>query len=180
MHNGGTICYKAHQAKWGTTLNSVAAKNGNGKRCTSFPAATFERAILSQLIEVKPSEMADDVAPSKIEALDGRLVELDVLIAAWTDKMNNPDIVDVVAAKLADLKAARKELTAERAAAQQEAAAPLKSAWKESARWPRLRNRVTSIRASGFGPRQARHFAYRLPFPPGGPRRAGAACGRKD
>lgn len=129
--DGGTLSYwrpKPHL----TVLVSVNAKEQKTLPWVTFPAETFDAAILSKLAEVKAADIqTDDEAVQRLEVITGRLAEADALIKLWTAKMDNPAIVDTVAAKLADLNTERKKLAAEQAAAQQEAASPLAESWGE-------------------------------------------------
>jgi hypothetical protein len=98
----------------------------------TFPSAPFEEAVLSGLREVKVSEVRGDDEPArKVESLSGRLAEVDSLVKQWTAKMDNPAIVDAVAAKLAELNTKRRALAEQLADAQREAASPLAESWGE-------------------------------------------------
>jgi hypothetical protein len=66
---------------------------------------------------------------TKAAALAGRLAEIDTLVKAWQAKMDNPSIVDAVAAKLTELNDRRKQVAGELALAQREAASPVAEAW---------------------------------------------------
>jgi hypothetical protein len=57
------------------------------------------------------------------------VAEVECLIAKWKAKMDRPELVDLVAEKLADLEAKRREFAAALAEAQQEAASPLAESW---------------------------------------------------
>lgn len=121
-----------HTGKWPPTIISVAAKEGRGVGWVSFPAWPFEEAILSKLVEVKASDIEPDGdAGQRIEVLAGRITEIDSLVKRWTAKMEDPAIVDTVAAKLGELNQKRKAVTAELAQAQREAASPVPEAWGE-------------------------------------------------
>src|SRR5207248_4512674 len=121
-----------HTGKHPPLLISVKAKETGCTNWVSFPAESFEQAVLSKLTEVKVSDIqADDIAARKVEVVAGRLAEIDALIRLWTAKMDNPAIVDTVAAKLADFNTQRSKLAAEQAAAQREAASPLAESWNE-------------------------------------------------
>jgi DNA invertase Pin-like site-specific DNA recombinase len=127
--DGGTLTYKNLPGK-PSTLIPVGAKQGRGTPWTSFPAAAFEGAILQELIEVKPRDVfPKDTSANKADALEGRLAEVDKLIATWKTKMDDPRLVDVVAEKLAELGGERKALVADLEAARQEAADPAVDAW---------------------------------------------------
>ncbi|WP_439629006.1 recombinase family protein [Gemmata sp.] len=100
----------------------------------AFPLDVFEEAILSQLREIDPRDVLPqhDAATDRASVLSGRLAELDNLIALWTAKMDDPSIVDTVAAKLGQLNTERRKLLADLADAQREAASPLGAAWGEA------------------------------------------------
>ena len=94
---------------------------------TSFPVGAFETAILGRLAEVRAAEIevgAGD-AVRRVDAISGRLGEVKNLIKLWTLKMDDPAIVDTVAAKLAELNGRRKSLAAELSDAQRDADSPL-------------------------------------------------------
>jgi DNA invertase Pin-like site-specific DNA recombinase len=127
--DGGTLTYK-HLAGKPSALVPVGAKQGRGTPWTSFPLAPFEEAVLGELAEIKPRDVFPrDGTANEIDALEGRLAEIDTLSATWKAKMDNPAIVDVVAEKLAELNGQRKALVAELEAARQEAADPADDAW---------------------------------------------------
>jgi hypothetical protein len=87
--------------------------------------------VLGKLREVPASAVATDRggAALKVEAAAARVAEADGLIAKWQAKMDDPAIVDVVAAKLSELTARRKALAGKLAQAQQEAASPVAESW---------------------------------------------------
>lgn len=125
--SGSALSYK-HCEPTSVLIPSAALKGG--AKWTTFPAVAFEEALRSRLVEVKASDVAGDGGEARrVEALSARVAELDALIAAWTAKMDNPDTVDIVAAKLAELNAKRKGATAELAEAQREASSPVAEAW---------------------------------------------------
>lgn len=128
--DGGTLTYK-HLGGRPSTLIPVGAKHGRGTVWTSYPAGPFEEALLGRLAEVKPADVfgADDTA-RKVDAIDGRLTEVDALIAKWRAKMDDESITDLVAEKLSELNIRRKALAAELAQARQEAADPASGAWE--------------------------------------------------
>lgn len=129
--DGGSLTYK-HLNRRPPTIIPVGAKQGRGTVWSSFPAEPLERAIRSKLVEIKTSDIqGDDSAARKVEALSGRLTEIKTLLSAWEAKMDDPAIVDTVAAKLAELNAKRKAAESELAAAQREAANPTAEAWGE-------------------------------------------------
>src|SRR5262249_22101152 len=101
--DGGTFSY-SHSAKYRSVLVPVGVKHGHGTTWTSFPSEVFEAAIVSLLSEIKAKDIwSNGDAVHKVEALSGQLAEVENLITAWQTKMDDPDIVDAVAAKLAEL-----------------------------------------------------------------------------
>jgi DNA invertase Pin-like site-specific DNA recombinase len=129
--DGGTLSYW-HPRRHPPVLISVNAKGGRGAKWTSFPVGPFEEAVLSKLTEVGAADITmDNTAARTVEVIAGRLAEIDALVKRWEAKMDNPAIVDTVAAKLADLNTQRKKLAAEQAAAQRKAASPLAESWGE-------------------------------------------------
>lgn len=129
--DGGSLTYK-HLSKRPSVIIPVGAKQGKGSVWSSFPAVPLEDAILSELREVKVSDLrGENRAARKVESLAGRLAEIDPLIKAWEAKMDNPAIVDTVAAKLASLNMERKRVSEELADAQRDAASPLSESWGE-------------------------------------------------
>jgi DNA invertase Pin-like site-specific DNA recombinase len=127
---GASLVYNHVNGK-AAKLTPSAPHHGRGGKWCSYPAAPFERGILSRLREVK----ASDVAPegegpaARVEAAAARLAEAEELVTAWTRKMDNPALIEVVAAKLVEFGEAKKKLAAELAEAQQEAASPLSESW---------------------------------------------------
>jgi DNA invertase Pin-like site-specific DNA recombinase len=129
--DGGSLTYK-HLAKRPPTLIPVGAKQGRGSKWSSFPAEAFEAAVLGELVEVKAADVwHNGDAVHKVEVLAGQLAEAESLVKKWTPKMENPDLVDVVAEKLAELNARRKALAAQLAEAQRDADSPASEAWGE-------------------------------------------------
>jgi hypothetical protein len=127
--DGSTLTYKNLPGK-PSTLIPVGAKQGRGTPWTSFPAAPFEAAILNELAEVRPRDVfPKGTTVNKIDNLEGRLAEVDTLIATWKAKMDDPRLVDVVSEKLAELNVERKTLAAELEVERQEAADPAVDAW---------------------------------------------------
>jgi hypothetical protein len=132
---GGTMGYeRGSRDKPGrpALIVPIGAKQGRHAVWSSFPVTTFEAALTRELMEVQAADVfGESEAGRKVEAISGRLVELDALVKQWTAKMEDPAIVDTVAAKLADLNTRRKTLAADLAAAQQEAASPAAESWGE-------------------------------------------------
>ena len=122
----GTLTYR-HSGKTPPVIVPIAAIQGRGGKCVSFPAEEFELAILQKLRELTVKDLqGEDDTIQKIDVLEGRLHDLNKLVKLWTDKMDDPSIVDAVATKLGELKTKRKQLVADLDAARQEAVSPLK------------------------------------------------------
>lgn len=128
--DGGTLSYR-HANGRSALIPITSLSTGHGK-WVSFPAHTFEAAVLSKLIEVKASDITGGAdANKKLDALSGRLAEIDALVKAWEAKMDDIAIVNAVAAKLAALGAEKKRVAEEHAEALREASSPIGAAWKD-------------------------------------------------
>jgi DNA invertase Pin-like site-specific DNA recombinase len=126
---GGSLTAK-HLVKRSAVLIPVGARNGRGEAWASFPLAAFEEAVLSSLIEVKIEDaQPGEEGNGKVESLAGRLAELEGLLKKWRAKMDRPELVDVVADKLAELERERRTVAEKLAEAQQDAASPFAEAW---------------------------------------------------
>jgi hypothetical protein len=68
-------------------------------------------------------------AAAKVDALSSHLGELEVLIKKWQAKMDRPELVDVVADKLAELRGEHRDVARQLAEAQRKAASPFSEAW---------------------------------------------------
>jgi DNA invertase Pin-like site-specific DNA recombinase len=126
--DGGSLSYwkpGAHPA----VLISVNAKGGKGIEWVSFPADLFDDAILSKLSEITSTDVEGEPTTGKVDELRGQRDELDGLIALWTGKMDNPAIVDTVAAKLGELSIRRRKIAEKLTEAESEAVAPLTEIW---------------------------------------------------
>jgi DNA invertase Pin-like site-specific DNA recombinase len=128
---GDHLIYNHVTGKKGSTLVTAGTRHGKGGPWCSYPAKVFERAVLSRLQEVTAADIepAGDGPAARVEAASARLAETVAVIARWRAKMENPDLIDVVSEKLAELEPKRRALAAELAAAQQEAASPLAETW---------------------------------------------------
>jgi DNA invertase Pin-like site-specific DNA recombinase len=109
-----------------------AVQHIKGSRFVSFPAKTFEDAVLGRLSEIDPREILPqkDRGADKVLILSGRLAEAEAeveKIKARLDGKFSDAVADVL--ERADNK--RKELVKQLAAAQQDAASPLGQAWGE-------------------------------------------------
>src|SRR5262249_25841660 len=127
----GTLTYRHHNSK-PAALIPVDGASGRREGWASFPAGPFEEAIISRLAEVKASDIrGDGGAGRKVEAAAGRLAGVGGVIRQGRAKMDNPATVDIVAAKLAELNTRRKDLAAELADLQRDAASGLAESWGE-------------------------------------------------
>jgi hypothetical protein len=103
--------------------------HGKGDKWVTFPLRAFESAVLSMLAEVKIDDLQPGTpAVNKVEVLAGRLAEAETLVKKWRAKMDVPDLVDIVAEKLAELEPKRREISTQLADAQREAASPIAEA----------------------------------------------------
>jgi len=101
------------------SLVSISGLHGRGGKWTNYPLRPFEDAVLSKLAEVKVEELQPDGAVvSRAKALRDRRAEQTELIAKWRAKMDRPELVDIVADKLAELEEARRDTEAELADAE--------------------------------------------------------------
>jgi DNA invertase Pin-like site-specific DNA recombinase len=130
-HDGGSLTYKNDRTK-PTVLVPVGARQGRGVAWASFPAKVFEEQLLRQLHEIKARDLfPNGDAVQKVESLAGQVAEAEALIKTWTAKMDNPDIADIVAGKLAEFRVRQRELTEQLAQAQRDAASPASESWGE-------------------------------------------------
>ena len=121
-----------HSAKNPAAIVPMASLQGRGQKWASFPVQQFETALLSRLRELKASDLEDaNDANKKVDALEGRLRDLDALMGQWKAKMDNAAIVDLVAEKLGELNTERKRVVADLESAKREAASPLSDSLDE-------------------------------------------------
>jgi hypothetical protein len=111
------------------TRRAIVVAIGSGPH-VAYPAIDLETAILSRLVEVTAADVegTGTDATKKVADLSSELKGVEALMAAWSAKMDDVNIVDRVAAKLGELEAQRRKLTEEMAAAQREAAGPVAEA----------------------------------------------------
>jgi hypothetical protein len=128
---GATLTYKRPDGR-PATLIPVGAKQDRGSKLASFPAEAFERAILTELVELNPLDVfAKEAMANKADALEGWLAEMDGFIETWKAKMDDARLVDVVAEKPAQLGGQRKVLAAKLEAARLETGEPAAEAGGE-------------------------------------------------
>jgi DNA invertase Pin-like site-specific DNA recombinase len=125
---GGTFICR-HLTKRESVLFPAGAVHGRGGNWISFPLRAFEEAVRSQLVEVKIEDAeAGAAGRNKIKILSDRQDELDTLTRKWRAKMDRPELVDVVADKLAELEQERRRVTDLLGEAHAENASPLSEA----------------------------------------------------
>jgi DNA invertase Pin-like site-specific DNA recombinase len=112
------------------SLISAAAEQGRGPK-RSFPLPTFERAILSMLKEIKPSEvLGQRPKDSSVEALERQLNWLSERQAELAAELRNGD-VPVIAQQLRELAAEEEETADQLDQAKQLEAKPLTETWRD-------------------------------------------------
>jgi DNA invertase Pin-like site-specific DNA recombinase len=100
--------------------------------CRSFPLETFERAVLSQLAEVKPHEvMGRDDGPDEVQVLSGELARVEAKIAELEAELLNGEVA-TLAKVLREQEARKRDLAAQLADARQKAAHPLSEVWGQT------------------------------------------------
>jgi DNA invertase Pin-like site-specific DNA recombinase len=121
---GGSLTTR-HGSTHSPVLLPVQSRTTTGKPWVSFMLEPFEQMLVKELAEVKAEDLGPATgAAAQVEAMEGRLAEVETLRAKWRAKMDNPDLVDAVAAKLAELGAEARELSAKLDEARREAATP--------------------------------------------------------
>jgi hypothetical protein len=130
--HGGGLSVKRELGKL-SILVPTDAKEGRSSNWCSFPADAFEEAVISNLVEVPVSAVNgdDDTADQKVSAIAGELAEVEGLLAKWKVKMDDPNLVDVVGAKLAELTARQKTLAGNLESAKRDASATPGELWGE-------------------------------------------------
>jgi DNA invertase Pin-like site-specific DNA recombinase len=129
---GGSLTAK-HGNSRAPILLPVQSRTTTGEKWVSFLLEPFERMLVGKLAEVK----AEDIGPAtgalaRVEELAGKLAEVESLRDKWRAKMDNPDLVDAVAEKLAELGAKGKTLSAELDDARREVTTPAGEALREA------------------------------------------------
>jgi DNA invertase Pin-like site-specific DNA recombinase len=116
----------------GPLLVSYRATQGAaGSKYVSFPLAVFERAVLSCLCEISPRELLPDrKGIDRTLTLSGRLAQVEGRVERLKARLKTDDDLDTLVSALRELEDERDELTERLARAQQEAASPLREAWK--------------------------------------------------
>jgi hypothetical protein len=104
----------------------------------SFPAATFERAILSCLHEIDPHAILNgDTAPDETTVLCGQLAHVEADLAAMKafmdkERAEGKPWSPIVGGQITELEAQQRDLAGQLAEARQRAAHPLSEAWGEA------------------------------------------------
>ena len=130
--DGGALSY-SHKAGQ-CDLIPVGAAHGGKTRWVSFPAAVFETAVLDRLAEVTAADVQGEAGDPerKVEALAGRHAEAAAKVAFYRAKCDESEDAHAVFADTAvEWERKRKELAAEVAEAQRDAASPLAEGWGE-------------------------------------------------
>ncbi|MCI0460132.1 MAG: recombinase family protein [Gemmataceae bacterium] len=120
----------AYGTRWRVLLNTASAEGLAPTR--SFPFQTFERAVLSMLREVDPSEILDgNQGPDEALMLSAELTRVETRIAKLEAELENGDI-PALARRLRVEEDRRSELAGKLDVARQKAASPLSEAWGEA------------------------------------------------
>jgi hypothetical protein len=130
--NGGTFHEVDKGQRGGRRLVSYQGRLGiGGQSITSFPAETFERAILSCLREINPvAILPQEDKGDEVLAIAGRLAEVEAQIEHLKNRLQSrysDAVADVLERHEADSRVLIRELTE----ARQKAASPLHEAWGE-------------------------------------------------
>ena len=100
--------------------------------CRSFPYVPFERAILSQLAEVRPHEvLGGEDGPDEVQVLSGDLARVEAKIAELEAELLNGDVA-ALARVLREQEGRKHDLAAQLAEARQKAANPLSEVWGQT------------------------------------------------
>jgi DNA invertase Pin-like site-specific DNA recombinase len=133
--DGGTIVVVNKGGKThGPSLVSYRATQGiKGAKYVSFPLSTFEKAILSELKEIKPSDILprQDDSTYRVEALAGKIGNLESRIEKIKAQLLDGDDIASVVSVLKTLEHEKKLAADELAIARQEESSPLSEAWGE-------------------------------------------------
>jgi DNA invertase Pin-like site-specific DNA recombinase len=129
--DGSSVIVVDKGSKGGPGLVSYRAFNGvAGSKYTSFPLPVFERAVLSCLREISPSDiLPNQQNPDQTLALSGQLTQIETRIERLKTKLKTDDEIDSLVDVLRDLEQQRREVETELHQARQEAASPVGEAW---------------------------------------------------
>jgi DNA invertase Pin-like site-specific DNA recombinase len=122
---------------WGTTgykylVSAAALRQESGVPWRSFPLTTFTKAILSQLREIKASDLFSDPAADRVTVLQEKLAALEKRIAVATTKFDADPENPIWAAKISEYGAEKRSLLAELKEAELEASNPRSATWGEA------------------------------------------------
>jgi DNA invertase Pin-like site-specific DNA recombinase len=134
--DGSTYATEARSEGGGSVRNLRNQGSSQGRaRCFTFPLATFERALLSQLRELDPSEVLGEKkgrAPADADVLQGQLEWVRERRAKLKAALGEDDIAEVVES-LRGLQAQETDLVEKLDLARQEAAArPMTARWEDA------------------------------------------------
>jgi DNA invertase Pin-like site-specific DNA recombinase len=114
-------------------LMNSASREDKKVPCRTFPLDTFEKAVLSLLREIDPSEvLGRDTATDEVRSLTTQLHHIRLHRDALENELLNGDVA-ALARALRRVETQEQELAAKLADAQQRAAHPLSEAWGEVA-----------------------------------------------
>jgi DNA invertase Pin-like site-specific DNA recombinase len=97
-----------------------------------FPLDAFINAVLSQLVELKSTDLFEDPGGARIAELSGRLAEVETRLSIATRHFNDDPENATWAGQIDRLDPERRRLAFDLAQARQEAAHPLTSVWAEA------------------------------------------------
>jgi len=114
--DGGTLGYAIRTGRGKTYIIATNTVERGQRDWSHFSGAAIESALLTKLAELSAADITngDTAAAKRLAEIDANVARIDALRAAWRGKMNDPAIVDVVAAKLAELAKEREETVKER------------------------------------------------------------------
>lgn len=137
--DGGALMVRHHtkRKEGGREVNRepvivpARAVHGRGGAWCSFPFKLFEAAVLERLREVQLDDERKGKPVNRMASIQSRLGEIAALRGKWAAKMDDENLVEVVASKLAGLEKERKELAEALSAAEADDAAPFNEAAAE-------------------------------------------------
>jgi DNA invertase Pin-like site-specific DNA recombinase len=127
----GGSCQVVTTGEGTKVIANQSAVDGRAK-FVSFPLATFERAILSQLREIDPNEVLGTEQPDETQSLAAELAEVEASIAAIADDLDKHGDSPTQFKRLRQKEARKAALVKLVADAQQRAASPLSASWGEA------------------------------------------------
>jgi DNA invertase Pin-like site-specific DNA recombinase len=132
--DGGNMVVTSRNDEGGKRTILVNASGLEGrKKCTSFPLPVFERAILSQLSEIKVKEILGQAdQPDEAQVLAGELAVVRQAIALLEKDLDQHGDSPALFKRLRAKEAVAKEIEAKLQAAQHKEQHPVSKSWKES------------------------------------------------